>query len=887
MRRILARQSSGSAVHLILSHENADFDAVASMLAAFKLYPDGIPVLSERQNRNVASFLALYRSALPFVTRDDYQPERIRQVTLVDTRHPPQVRGIKHTTPLRIIDHHPLTDELGANEAFVGEPVGANTTLLVEEMQRQHIVLSTLEATLLALGIYEDTGSLLYGATTPRDLQAAAWLVEHGAALDTVRRFLEPPLNDEQQALLETLITTSESRTIQGLTIVVGAARLDRYLSELSAVAHRLRDTLDPSALFLVVEMPGAMHLVCRSTSDALDAGEIARAFGGGGHERAAAATLHNVSLEQAVEKLWSLASAQIHSAETIPRVADLMSFGVQTILAQARLGDIVRKVRRIGHEGYPVVENDKIVGLLTRRDVDRAMEHELTNLTVREIMMSGSVTLTPDDSISLLEQRMVESGWGQIPVLSSAGKVIGIVTRTDLIKYWSRIHPSIPAPPPEVVTREQFASVLGEPAGTFIQALAERAQAQHLSIYVVGGVVRDLLLGRKNLDVDFVVEGNAVEFAESLSARYGGEVSSFRPFGTASWRLNEAAAAALNLPLDALPDHVDFATARNEFYEHPTALPTVYSGSIKLDLGRRDFTLNTLAIQLSPEALEGRILDYYGGLKDLRKGVIRALHSLSFVDDPTRILRAVRFEQRLNFTIEPRTAELIQTALPMLRRITGERIRNELTLLLREPNAAQSLLILQERGILQAIHPALILQPTIVGQFEQAKNTGDFLPLDDLTLLYWHIIATYVESAALRDVCERLMFGKSMVESMQSGARLLQIVSTLEYTERRPSAVVMMFDGISDMALLAVWVVNGNLFVRNAIQQYATKWRSVRPSTDGHTLQALGLPPGPCYGRLLNRLQTARLDGEVSEDDEEAALLNRLLREGFCDGGA
>ena len=874
-------------MHLILSHENADFDAVASMLAAHKLYPDGIPLLSGRQNRNVSSFLALYRSALPFVTKDDYQPERLQQVTLVDTRHPPQLRGIKASTPLRIIDHHPLTGELGENETFAGEPIGANTTLLVEEIQRQNIALTTLEATLMALGIYEDTGSLLYGATTPRDIRAAAWLIEQGASLDTVRRFLEPPLNDEQQALLETLVTTAESREIQGLTVLVGAARLDRYLSELSAVAHRLRDTLDPAALFLVVEMPNAMHLVCRSTTDAVDAGEIARAFGGGGHERAAAATLRNTSLEQAVEKIWSLISTHIHTAEDIPRVADLMSFGVQTISAQTRVGDIVRKVRRIGHEGYPVVDYDQIVGLLTRRDVDRAMEHELGNLTVRDIMMSGSVTLTPDDSISLLEQKMVESGWGQIPVLNNAGKVIGIVTRTDLIKYWSRIHPSTQATPSEEVPWERFEAVLGKPAGALIRTVAERAQAQHLYIYVVGGAVRDLLLGRKNLDIDFVVEGNAGEFAQSLSARYGGEVSSFRPFGTASWRLDEAAAAALKLPLDALPDHIDFATARNEFYEHPTALPTVYSGSIKLDLGRRDFTLNTLAIQLSPQALEGRILDYYGGLSDLRKGIIRALHSLSFVDDPTRILRAVRFERRLGFTIEPRTAELIQTALPMLRRITGERIRNELTLLLRERNAAQSLLILQKRGILQAIHPALTIQPTIEQQFEQAGNTGDLIPVEDVTDLYWHIIATHIEPAMLSEVCERLKFGKPVSESMQTAVRLLHSVNTLESADARPSAIAVRFDTVSDMALLTVWVVNENLFVRNVIQQYATDWRRIRPSVDGHTLQALGLPPGPCYGKLLSRLRAARLDGEVSDDEAEAALLNRLLREGFCDGGA
>lgn len=874
-------------MHLILSHENADFDAVASMLAAHKLYPDGLPVLTERQNRNVASFLALYRNGLPFISRDDYQAGRIRQITLVDARRPPQLRGVKPTTPLRIIDHHPLTDELGEHETFTGDEVGANTTLMVEMLQQHDITLTTLEATLLALGIYEDTGSLLYGRTTPRDIRAAAWLVEQGAALDTVGKFLEPPLNDEQQALLEMLITAGESRVIQGYTVIVAAAKLDHYLSEISSVAHRLREMLDPAALFVIVEMPEAIHLVCRSTDDAIDAGEIARAFDGGGHERAAAATLHGLSREQAVEKLWELVSQHIHVAPSVPRVRDLMSLGIRTIDASAHINDLVSRLRRIGHEGFPVVENGQIVGLLTRRDADRALEHKLGNVPVRDIMNSGSVTVTPDDTVLTLQQRMVESGWGQIPVVNSAGKLIGIVTRTDLIKHWARMHPTASTPPPEEVTDEQINSVLGVPAGTLIRAVAAHAQTSGVGVFMVGGGARDLLLGRRNLDIDFVVEGDAIAFADSLRARFGGDVNSFRPFGTAKWRLNAEAIEALGIPSAALPDHIDFATARNEFYEHPTALPTVYSGSIKLDLGRRDFTLNTLAVQLSPAALKGRIVDYYGGLRDLRGGVIRALHSLSFVDDPTRILRAVRFERRLGFTIEPRTAELIHTALPMLGRITGERVRNELTLMLREPEPEYTLLVLQERGILRAIHPALVIGEQIISQFERARSADRFVPVDDITDLYWHLIATHVEPAALSSVCERLVFARAKSRSMQQAVWLLRNADKLENPALSPSAIVEKLDEIPDLALFAVWISLENLFVQNRIQQYATNWRFVQAATNGDTLRDMGLPPGPCFGRLLHRLRSARLDGEVKDDGEEAALLHRLVEEGYCDDGA
>ncbi len=377
---------------------------------------------------------------------------------------------------VHIVDHHPLMRALEANQTFEGDSVGAATTLLVEQLIERGVAITGLDATLLALGIYEDTGSLVYAETTPRDLRAAAWLIEQGAVLDDLRRFLEPPLNEAQQTLLETLIATADSRSIQGYTVTVAAAHLDHYLNEVSSVAHRLRDTLDPAALFLLVQMPGALHLVCRSTEDAIDAGAVARFFGGGGHERAAAATLHDdYTLDSAVAALWAQLAKLVQPAA---RVADLMSQGAQTVDASAKLESVVRKLRRIGHEGFPVVEAGHIVGLLTRRDADRALEHGLGDLRVRDVMSAGEITLRPDDSVALLEQRMVESGWGQIPVVGSDGRLIGIVTRTDLIQHWAQAHPA--APLAETVSSEQIAAVLGEAAARLIDRIAEAAQAEN-----------------------------------------------------------------------------------------------------------------------------------------------------------------------------------------------------------------------------------------------------------------------------------------------------------------------------------------------------------------------------------------------------------------------
>ncbi len=854
-------------MHIILGHENADFDAIAAALAAYKLNPDALPVLPDRLNANVARFLALY--SLPFVLREDVQFTGISEITLVDTQRVPVFKNLPPDIPVHIVDHHLPPRDLQPREDFTGDAVGAATTLLVEQLQTQVVALSPIEATLLALGIYEDTGSLVYGETTPRDIRAAAWLVEQGAVLDNVRRFLEPPLNDEQQALLETLVTTAETRIIQGYTVTVAAAALDSYMNEISSVAHRLRDTLDPSALFLLVQMPNSLHLVCRSTDDAVDAGAIAHFFGGGGHARAAAATIRNRTLDEVLPALWQ---QLVQIVQPSARVADLMSRGVQTLNPDDRIESVITRLRRIGHEGYPVVEDGSLLGLLTRRDADRAIEHGLGDLSVRQVMSAGEISLRPTDSIATLENRIAESGWGQIPVVDN-GTLIGIVTRTDLIKHWAHAQPQ---QSPSIAPTE-IAAVLGEASAALIEQIAQQAQRQRppLNVYVVGGVVRDLLLKRPSDDLDFVVEGDAIEFSRRLQARYGGQIHVYPPFGTATWRLEATDA----------PDHVDFASARAEFYEHPAALPTVYNSSIKLDLGRRDFTINTLALRLG----DGRLIDFYGGLADLRAGRIRVLHSLSFVDDPTRILRAVRFERRLSFEVETRTAQLINTALPMLRRITGERVRNELALMLGEPDRATTYGLLQARGILTAIHPAFILPDDLATRLDHARSTPPpwtAPPLDPVDVDWGVMLVNpHIAPADLPDLCARLLFSKGFTEAVTEAAHLLY--SGLSAPEMLPSRVVTRLEDVGEFALYLVWLLEENALARERIWRYANEWRSVRPSNSGRTLRARGLKPGPCYATILTRLRAARLDGEIVDDDAEDRLLETLIEEGICNDGA
>lgn len=571
--------------------------------------------------------------------------------------------------------------------------------------------------------------------------------------------------------------------------------------------------------------------------------------------------------------------------------VADVMSFGVQTVRSDAILKDLIGWMRRIGHEGYPVEENGRIVGLLTRRDADRAAEHGLEHLRVTDVMERGDVTVSPRDSIAAVVRKMVETGWGQIPVVDTSGRAIGIVTRTDILKFWANAQL---ATSPPVITPAEIAAVLGKSVQQLIYCVAQTAQASGANLYLVGGVVRDLLLKRRNLDIDFVVEANgaaplrdgALGIAKQLQQEYGGSLHSFRPFGTAKWIVNDEVAQRLGVPRDELPDHVDFATARNEFYQHPSALPTVYSSSIKLDLQRRDFTINAIALQLSPAEASGRVLDFFGGLADLRDGLIRALHSLSFVEDPTRILRAIRFEARLGFHIEARTQELIDIALPMVNRITGERLRNELTLLLREDAPDEAIRRLAERGVLRAIHPDFNIGPATPTRIQRACALLDapegLWHNADRAQVLWHVLLLEVPAARVPAVARRLALGANLGQSIQRAAALAQHDAALTAAEVQPSQVVARLSGLKETALVALAAALEPAGAER-VRQYTEYWRHVRPELSGDDLMTLGIPRGPCYSLILQRLRDARLDGSTTTREDEIALVKQWLADGLC----
>lgn len=886
-------------VDIILTHEQADFDAMGSSLGAFLMNEKALPVTPRRTNRNVRAFLTLYGAELPFVDARDLPTQAIETITLVDTQSLITLKGMSKKTTVQVVDHHVRRADLPEAWNVTIDQVGACTTLFVEGLREHNGTLNPIHATLLLLGIYEDTGSLTYTSTTPRDVRAVAYLLEQGANLQIVSRYLNPPLSNEQRIVYDRLLAASKLHNVNGQKILVATANAEDLNDEISTIAHKLRDLTESDALVLVVQTVEGIRLVARSVTDYVDVSTLTEHFGGGGHGRAAAA-LVRLMTETAPDgsQIQKPTLEEIHAEvlEFLPRcvlptatVKQLMSPKPLVLSPNTSAEKALHLMQRYGYEGYPVVDDGKVIGLLTRRAVDRAISHKL-NLPASSLMDAGEVTVHPQDSLEKVRHIMSDSGWGQVPVIDpESGQVIGIITRTDLLKSISDGSPL----PGKQSLAERLEAALPPARLALLKTVAAKAYEQRLAVYIVGGFVRDLLLDRPSLDFDIVVEGDAISLANSLVESYGGRIQSHSRFGTAKWNINEIRQGLARRLMDqveldpsALPESLDLISARTEFYDYPTALPTVERSSIKLDLHRRDFTINTMALRLDGRHY-GELYDYWGGLRDLKRGLIRVLHSLSFVDDPTRLMRAVRFEQRFGFQIEERTRQLMGEACPMVRQVSGDRLRHEINLILSEPRSLAMLTRLEELGLLSAIHPALswkqewnatfehVLHDEFEPRWKLPEKVGNLSTRFALAYLVWFLQYPLEHSQSIAD---HLRLSGEMQHNLRAAKKLE--IKFPDLVGAKPSKITVQMDEVPPLALYAVHLLTTEPEKQRLIETYITRWRSVWPVTTGDALRAMNLQPGPQYRIILAALRAAWLDGEIASEEEEKLLLQQMVQQ-------
>jgi tRNA nucleotidyltransferase (CCA-adding enzyme) len=422
---------------------------------------------------------------------------------------------------------------------------------------------------------------------------------------------------------------------------------------------------------------------------------------------------------------------------------------------------------------------------------------------------------------------------------------------------------------------------------------LSEQAAKHQVSIYIVGGFVRDLILQRSTADFDIVIEGDAIKFAKSLSRSMGGRLVIHSTFGTAVWNIHSIhekfqTELGLDEPLNLnyFPKHLDFITAREETYPHPAMLPVVKPGNIHSDLLRRDFTINTLAIELS-QGFCGELLDPFDGFNDIQNRSVRVLHDNSFVDDPTRQLRAVRFEQRFGFHIENHTLDLMRDAKSYLGTITGIRIRHEMDLILKEDHFEKMLARAQKLEILSAIHPAFQWEKDLVKPFQNIS----FLNWDSdwgekpffgrlgfktgLKYAIWLALFTVQDQKAL---VQRLSIPRAIASISNKTLELMEILPQLK--SKSISEITFQLDRFPLVVNLACSVLINDGWVANTLDLYLNKWRKINPHTNGHHLREMGLPSSNAYKTILQTLRAAWLNGQIHSNEEEQVLLKKLMKE-------
>ncbi len=870
---------------VITTHVNADFDALASMVAAGKLYPGAVLVFPGSQERNLRNFFLHSTSYLfNFAKTKQIDFARIKRLILVDTRQKSRIGRFAEVVDrgdveIHIYDHHPDSDDDVRGDLEIIRKIGSTTALLTSLVRGKGIHISPDEATVMCMGIHEDTGSFTFSSTTPEDYRAAAWLTEQGANHNIIADMLTRELTAQQVWLLNDLIQSATTRVINGIEVVIGKVIRDEYIGDFSVLVHKLMEMENLNVVFALAQMEDRIYLVARSRIKEVNVAEIALALGGGGHPQAASATIKNKTLIQVERSLQTLLRSRINPAK---RAGDMMSSPVIHVLPDETVKKAANLMTRYNINVLLVMDNEGILkGYITRQVVEKAVFFGLGGVEVGEYMNIEFSTLHPDASLMDAQELIIRNKLGIIPIVENE-EVLGVITRTDLLNILvgDPLIPEFLSDSKDVShfsRKRNMAAMLKERLPRKIIKLLKDfghlADMLGYNAYLVGGLVRDVLLKRENLDVDIVIEGDGVEFANEFGEYYGARVKSHRKFGTA---------------VLIFPDgfKVDVATARMEYYESPGASPIVKNSSINIDLYRRDFTINTLALKLNRRDY-GTLIDYFGAQKDIKEKVLRVLHNLSFVEDPTRVFRAIRFEQRFGFKIGKLTLALIRNAVKIncFKDISGRRVLMELKLILQEQYPIRAINRMNELGLLQVISPGIRLTEKLSFLLEEIKKVIGWYNLLYLEepfeswKVYWHGLTFYLESKALRDMSERLgmvdLDSRRMISQRESMKGLLDSLFKFDGDNYCLYTLLAPYD---TETLLCLMADANSEKTKRFISTYFSRLKGTKIELRGKDLLIMGFQPGPIFKEIFSRLLEARLNNLIKTKDDEVRFVEQYF---------
>ena len=888
-----ADQVSIPTATLITCHSNADFDALAAMCAAALIYGPCDVLFPGTQEANLQTFYQELKErpgAAPGCTfLDDRVPDfsKYGRLVAVDTRRRSRLRHVwplldNPGTRIEVWDHHPETSDDVHAHVCHAEICGAVTTLLIEEIQKRNIAVPRETATVLGLGIYSDTGSFSFSSVTQRDFAAAGWLLGRGMDINIISEKTAFSMTKEHIRALNALLESAQTYHINGVDVVLAEATLDSYLDDFAFLAHKMMEMEKFDILFAIGRMDDRIQIVARSRSHAVNVGAVCSAFGGGGHAYAASASVRDKTLSEVRDGILTQLYLQEEGEKTARDYMSQPAIGIEEGHTIAEADELML---HFGLKTMPVFApmTRRCTGLIDSQITQKAISHGLAGAPLTDYMRRNLKTLPVTATLRDITTVIVGARQRLVPIVSGGSSVVGVVSRTDLINIFAqepgRMNPTDRAPKSRNMGRT-MRDRLPKDVLDILEKAGALGRSRQTPVYVVGGFVRDLLLKTPNHDIDLVVEGDGIGFARAFAGVLGGRVRVHKKFLTI---------VVIFPGAGGKEERVDVATARLEYYESPAALPTVEHSSIKMDLYRRDFTINALAIRLDCEPM-GEIVDFFGGQKDIRDRVIRVLHTLSFVEDPTRCLRAVRFEQRYHFRIGPATEKLIKNdvSLKLLDKLSPSRLFNEFEHICAEETAILCIRRLHELGILQAIHPQLSINPDrkeMLIRTAKVMAWYRLLYIDEEMrpwLVYFLVLCSSLTYAVTLEVFRRLGIPpalKNEVLGCREKARSLR--SSLKRLTATPgfrvSALCAMLRPLPVEFVLYLMADMEVPETRRALSRYITVWRTEKPGVDGSDLKKLGLAPGPAYGVILQRLLEAKLDGTAASPEEQLSLAREL----------
>ncbi len=869
---------------LIVTHTNADFDALGSLIAAKKLYPRSRLLLPGSAERSVREFLSLFKDTIKIETERYLDLEGIKRLILVDTRQRSRI-GVaarlldkKRRPKVIIYDHHPRTayDIRGSKDTY--QALGATVTMLLKIIKKRKVRLNPMEATILLLGIYEETGSLTYRTTTRDDVDAVSYLLSKGAKLNMVSSYLNKELSEEGLAFLVKLINSTEFYNINGLNVAIVSIEAAKYVSELGTLIRKLIDVENIKILFCLIKTDSKVNIVARSHIPELDVNRLMKRFGGGGHPAASSAKVMNEEIDRIKERLLRILKKTI---KVRLHAEDIMSHP-RPISVDTKIRDAGRILVKNSIEAAPVLSKKKLVGIITQRNIEKAMQRKYGHARVKGYMISNFNTAGPKTPIHSIEELMSKKDIGYVPIIKGA-KLAGMVTRSDMIKARHRgLFIKKPQPRQILNLKDRMERILPKKINKILKLVGALAGREDFNAFVVGGIVRDILSGVKNYDVDIVIEGDAIEFARRLREKTGGAIVIHHKFGTATvvmpWGINGAPRFK-----------VDIATARKETYRSPAALPDVEFSSLKNDLYRRDFTINAMAVGLNKNSF-GQLIDFFNGLEDLNSKTIRVLHDKSFIDDPTRIFRAVRFEQRFDFRLTRHTQNLIKTAIDvnMFGRTEKQRIRDELILMLKEEDPIKAIKRMHELDELRFIHPKIKLTKGMIRSFKSIKALHRWYkksPLKkrhlDVWLIYLMLLLERVDAKTSETLCRNFAFRRGdrmrIVSYKKNCKKVLAALSKRKNVP--PSAVYKNLRPLSYEAILLIAAKARSALALGRIKNFLVKYNNIKIKIKGRDLAGLGLKPGPRFKKVLEGVLSAKIDGKIKTKKDELYLAKKIAR--------